>query len=104
MLNRTAPALILALLAGPAVAQTPSPLGNWQYSVGEVLEGGQDEAPPGWALTLGGGALGQPKFEGAKHYVGEPSVIIDILYRDIVFASVGDGFGVFRLHRWQYHS
>src|SRR5258708_25165751 len=104
MLNRTAPALILALLAGPAAAQTPSPLGYWQYSVGEVLEGSQDEAPPEWAITLGGGALIQPKFEGAKHYEGEPSVIIDIRYRDIAFASDGEGVGVNLLHGRHYRA
>jgi outer membrane scaffolding protein for murein synthesis (MipA/OmpV family) len=104
MLNRTAPALILALLAGPAAAQTPSPLGYWQYSVGEVLEGSQDEAPPEWAITLGGGALIQPKFEGAKHYEGEPSVIIDIRYRDIAFASDGEGIGVNLLHGRNYRA
>src|SRR5260221_455267 len=104
MLNRTAPALILALLAGPAAAQTPSPLGYWQYSVGEVLEGGQDEAQPEWAIALVGGALIQPKFEGAKHYEDERSVIIDIRYRDIAFASDGEGIGVNLLHGRNYRA
>jgi outer membrane scaffolding protein for murein synthesis (MipA/OmpV family) len=104
MLNRAAPALIVVLFASPAVAQTPSALAYWQYSVGEVLEGSQDKAPPEWAITLGGGALIQPNFEGAKHYEGEPSVIIDIRYRDIAFASDGEGVGVNLLHGRNYRA
>jgi len=104
MLTRPASALIGLLLAWPALAQTPSPLAYWQYSVGEVLEGSQDKAPPEWAITLGGGALVTPKFEGAKRYQGEPSVIVDIRYRDVAFASDGEGIGVNLVHGQNYRA
>src|SRR5258707_8217031 len=94
MLNRVALALLLTLLAGRAGAQTPSPLAYWQYSVGELLSASEDKGGSDWDVTLGGGAIGVPKFEGGKHYQGEPSLILDIRYGDIAFLSDGEGAGV----------
>jgi outer membrane scaffolding protein for murein synthesis (MipA/OmpV family) len=76
-----------------STAQTPLPFANWQYSTGEVL------APLGGPLpelriTLGGGTLIQPNFEGARRYELEPSGIIDVRYRDIAFLSDGEGLGI----------
>lgn len=86
-------ALLFLMPCARAVAQTPSPLAEWQFSTGVVL------APlagpiPEWRVTLGGGAILQPKFEGAKRYEVEPSAIVDIRYRDIAFLSDGEGIGV----------
>jgi outer membrane scaffolding protein for murein synthesis (MipA/OmpV family) len=98
-------ALLFTLLAGQAGAQTPSPLAYWQYSVGELLSAAE-ERPPGtnWDVTVGGGAMGVPRFEGARHYRGEPSLIVDIRYRDIAFASDGEGVGVNLLHGKNYRA
>jgi len=84
---------IAALAATPLAAQTPSPLVNWQYSVGEVL------APlggplPDWRITLGAGADLQPVYEGSKRLQVLPSLVIDARYKGILFASDGEGVGV----------
>lgn len=102
---RIALALVLALLAGRVSAQTPSPLAYWQYSVGELLAAreGQSEGKT-WDLTLGGGAMAVPKFEGAKHYQGEPSLILDVRYRDLAFLSDGEGLGVNLLRGKNYRA
>jgi len=102
---RAALALLFTLLAGRAGAQTPSPLAYWQYSVGALLSA-SEERPAGsdWDVTLGGGAMGVPKFPGGKHYEAQPSVIVDIRYRDIAFASDGEGIGVNLLHGKNYRA
>src|SRR5689334_10021012 len=100
-------ALVLALFAGEAAAQTPSPLAYWQYSVGELLGANEKMKEPGanpWDFTVGGGAMGVPKFEGARHYQGEPSVILDARYKDIFFASDGEGVGVNVVHGQNYRA
>jgi len=99
-------ALLLALFAGEAAAQTPSPLAYWQYSVGELLAASEKKEPgaAAWDFTVGGGAMAVPKFEGARHYQGEPSVILDARYRDIAFASDGEGVGVNLVHGVNYRA
>jgi outer membrane scaffolding protein for murein synthesis (MipA/OmpV family) len=82
-----------ALLAAPAQAQTPTPLTNWQLSVGEVLAKQQGPVPD-WRVALGAGALVEPLYEGSKRYQILPSAVIDIRYRDIAFFSAGEGLGV----------
>jgi outer membrane scaffolding protein for murein synthesis (MipA/OmpV family) len=86
-------ALISGLSAPPLAAQTPSPLANWQYSVGEVLVplGGP---VPDWRVTLGGGVDVGPIYEGAKRYQASPSVVVDVRYKNIAFLSDGEGIGV----------
>src|ERR1700688_4506272 len=81
------------LATSPLAAQTPSPLANWQYSVGEVLVplGGP---VPDWRVTLGGGAEVEPIYEGSKRYQATPSVVLDVRYKDIAFLSDGEGLGV----------
>ena len=85
--------ILLRLLSVPAMAQTPLPLAEWQYSAGEVLSS-YEKPVPDWRVTLGAGAFLQPKFEGAKRYDVEPSGVLDVRYRDIVFLSDGEGIGV----------
>ncbi|HEX6842731.1 MAG TPA: MipA/OmpV family protein [Stellaceae bacterium] len=81
------------LAVAPAAAQTPSPLANWQYSVGEVLTklGGP---LPDWRVTLGAGAEMEPIYEGSKRYSVTPTAVIDVRYKDIAFLSDGEGLGV----------
>jgi outer membrane scaffolding protein for murein synthesis (MipA/OmpV family) len=85
--------LVLSGLATKADAQTPSPLAYWQYSVGQTLTplGGP---VPDWRYNIGGGVMTQPEYEGAKRYQVVPSPVVDIRYRDIAFASDGEGLGV----------
>lgn len=94
---------LLALLWTPAAAQTPSPLAEWQYSVGEVLIK-QVGPVPEWRVALGGGAEMEPLYEGSKRYVAEPSVVFDIRWRDIAFISDGEGMGVNLLRGKNYRA
>lgn len=95
--------LATGCLTAPALAQTPDPLANWQYSVGEVLAplGGP---VPEWRVILGGGAELQPLYEGSKRYQVLPSLDIDVRYRDIAFLSDGEGLGVNLLRGQTYRA
>lgn len=89
-------ALVMAVTAdAPAApAQTPTPpLANWQYSVGEILTPLAGPIPD-WRIYLGAGTSFTPLYEGARRYRPEPSVAINIRYRDIAFLSDGEGLGV----------
>ncbi|EDZ99392.1 MltA-interacting MipA family protein [Burkholderia sp. H160] len=85
---------VMACVPGVAFAQTPSPLGEWQYSVGVPLEKMFEPNIPDWQLRLGVATSFQPRFEGSDRYhvVAGPS--IDVRYKDLFFFSVGEGFGV----------
>jgi outer membrane scaffolding protein for murein synthesis (MipA/OmpV family) len=95
--------LVLTALATPGAAQTPTPLAYWQYSVGETVAplGGPI---PDWRINLGGGALIEPTYEGAKRYNVLPSGALDIRYRDIAFLSDGEGLGVNLVHGTTYRA
>jgi outer membrane scaffolding protein for murein synthesis (MipA/OmpV family) len=99
-------ALFLAALSfasDPSLAQTPSPLAAWQYSVGEVLTplGGP---VPEWRFTFGGGVNVQPFYDGSKRYRIEPSFVVDIRYRELLFLSDGEGLGINILHGQNYRA
>lgn len=83
----------LGLTALPAAAETPSPLADWQYGVGEVLAPMAGPLPE-WRIVLGGGVDVLPLYDGSKRYRVLPSVVVDIRYKDIAFASDGEGVGV----------
>ena len=96
--------LVGFLLASPIFAQTPSPLADWQYSTGEVLRSLSDEPIPEWRETIGAGASTQPAFVGAKGLKVLPSLVADVRYEDIAFASDGEGIGVNLLHGEGYRA
>jgi outer membrane scaffolding protein for murein synthesis (MipA/OmpV family) len=91
-------AVILALLGcfccRPALCQTPSPLQEWQYSGGIILSRLFQPDQPEWRTLTGVAADLQPAYDGARAYrlIGGP--VIDVQYRDLAFASTGDGLGV----------
>jgi outer membrane scaffolding protein for murein synthesis (MipA/OmpV family) len=78
--------------AATASAQTPSPLANWQYSVGDLLMPFLG-TPPEWQAIIGGGVALQPRYEGARRYRLQPAPVVDIHYRDLAFISDGEGLG-----------
>lgn len=98
----------LAGLAGlasvPAQAQTPSPLPEWQYSVGVPLRKLYAPDIPEWEVRIGMAARIAPRYEGASDYyaLGGPS--IDIRYRDLAFASTGEGIGFNAFHTRQFRA
>ena len=94
------PRILACLIALSACAprltwgQTPSPLQEWQYSSGIILEKLFAPEVPEWRVVLGLGAEYKPLYDGARPYRTQGGPIINIRYRDIAFASVGEGIGV----------
>jgi len=88
----------LALVLGVCIprlvsAQTPSPLQEWQYPGGTILDKVFDPNQPDWHVVLGGAVASEPRYGGAATYRTSLAPVIDIRYRDIGFASVGEGLG-----------
>ncbi len=87
--------LWLSALASPLVhAQTPNPLQEWQYPGGIILEKMFLPDLPEWRVVLGAAGVLMPLYQGARVYRLQPGPVIDIRYRDLAFASVGEGLGV----------
>lgn len=87
-----------------AQAQTPSPLAEWQYSPGHVLQSMFVPDTPKWERTFGLATEALPKYEGANAYRIEPGPTFDVRYYDIAFASTGEGFGVNVFHGRGYRA
>lgn len=89
-------AVVATILAGvPAVrAQTPSPLQEWQYSSGIALRRLFEPNVPDWTVVAGAAVEQKPLYDGADltRTLGGP--VINIRYKDLWFASIGEGFGV----------
>lgn len=85
---------LAGLLAHAVQAQTPSPLMEWQYSAGVPLMVRFLEPLPKWQVTLGPAFEIRPDYEGASTYRVDPGATIDLRYRDLLFASTGEGIGV----------
>jgi hypothetical protein len=75
--------------ARSALAQTPSPLQEWQYPGGIVLERLFEPQIPQWRVILGTAAAVEPLYDGAHAYRVEGGPAINIRYRDIAFVSTG---------------
>ncbi|WP_235443087.1 MipA/OmpV family protein [Caballeronia mineralivorans] len=85
----------IAVFAAQAVlAQTPSPLGEWQYSAGIPLEKLYQPKVPDWQLRVGIGSTFEPHYDGSDRYHMLVGPSVDVRYRDLVFASTGEGVGV----------
>jgi outer membrane scaffolding protein for murein synthesis (MipA/OmpV family) len=78
----------------PALGQTPSPLQEWQYSGGIILARLFEPNQPEWRVLTGVAADLQPVYDGARAYRVMAGPVIDVAYRDTVFASTGEGLGV----------
>lgn len=81
-----------------AFAQTPSPLQEWQYPGGIILESLYEPHVPEWRKIVGVAASAEPIYDGAHAYRIAGGPVINIRYRDIAFASVGEGIGVNLIH------
>ncbi|XOD06338.1 MipA/OmpV family protein [Burkholderia sp. 22PA0099] len=78
-----------------ARAQTPSPLGEWQYSAGVTLQKVFDPKPPEqWSVRFGAASSFQPRYEGSDQYRVKAGPNFDVRYRDLFFLSTGEGLGV----------
>lgn len=87
-------ALFAALAPAAAHAQTPSPLAEWQYSSGILLEQMFEPQMPTWRIRVGPSASFQPRYDGSDRYRMLAGPSIDIRYRDRFFLSTGEGIGM----------
>ena len=87
-------ALFAAFASAPANAQTPSPLAEWQYSSGILLEQMFEPKLPTWRIRIGPSASFQPRYDGSDRYHMLAGPSIDIRYRDRFFLSTGEGLGM----------
>src|SRR4030088_2629753 len=71
-------------------SQTPSPLQEWQYSGGIALEKLFDPNMPDWGVVLGAGGEYKPLYDGATLTRKQAGPVINVRYKDIAFASVGE--------------
>jgi outer membrane scaffolding protein for murein synthesis (MipA/OmpV family) len=83
-----------ACIPSTALSQTPSPLQEWQYSSGIVLERLFEPDLPEWRVVLGAAAEAKPLYDGAAVSRVQGGPLINIRYRDIASVSVGEGIGV----------
>jgi outer membrane scaffolding protein for murein synthesis (MipA/OmpV family) len=85
--------LLLACHSRGALAQTPSPLQEWQYSGGIILARLFGPDLPKWRVVLGTAAEVQPVYDGSRAYRVEGGPVVNIHYRDIAYLSSGEGIG-----------
>jgi outer membrane scaffolding protein for murein synthesis (MipA/OmpV family) len=83
-------------------SQTPSPLQEWQYPGGTILEKLYEPNLEDWRVVLGAALVSEPRYDGGLAYRVSPGPVIVVLYKDIAFASVGEGIGVNLLHGEKY--
>jgi outer membrane scaffolding protein for murein synthesis (MipA/OmpV family) len=86
--------LLCAFVPRTTWSQTPSPLQEWQYPGGTILEKLYEPNLQDWRVVLGAAVAAMPRYDGARSYRESPGPVIVILYRDIAFASVGEGLGI----------
>lgn len=85
--------LACCVLPAPVRAQTPSPLQEWQYSSGIALERLFEPNLPDWRVNLGVATIHKPLYDGAELTRTQGGPLINIRYKDLWFASVGEGIG-----------
>jgi outer membrane scaffolding protein for murein synthesis (MipA/OmpV family) len=90
-------AMLACAVAGHA--QTPSPLQEWQYSGGLILERMFESEASDLHAVVGAGMEVQPAYDGSRAYkvLGGPA--IDVRYQNGIFVSTGDGIGYNLVHR-----
>jgi len=85
--------LLIACSSRAVLAQTPSPLQEWQYSGGVILARLFQPDLPKWRTVAGLAAEVQPVYDGSRAYRVSGGPVINIRYRDIAFISTGEGIG-----------
>jgi outer membrane scaffolding protein for murein synthesis (MipA/OmpV family) len=96
--------ILWAWVPSIALSQTPSPLQEWQYSSGIVLERLFEPNLPEWRVVLGAAAEAKPLYDGSALSRVQGGPVINIRYNDSAFISVGEGIGVNVLHGENYRA
>jgi outer membrane scaffolding protein for murein synthesis (MipA/OmpV family) len=95
-------ALLLGAGARTSLAQTPSPLQEWQYSSGIALQKLFVPNLPDWQVVMGIGGEHKPLYDGSALTRTQAGPVINVRYKDLAFASVGEGLGLNLLHGDHY--
>jgi outer membrane scaffolding protein for murein synthesis (MipA/OmpV family) len=77
---------------------------EWQYPGGISLYRLFQPNVPEWRVVLGLAVASQPLYDGARPYHMQAGPVIDIRFRDLAFASVGEGIGINILHAANYRA
>lgn len=85
--------VLIACNSRAVLAQTPSPLQEWQYSGGIILARLFQPDLPTWRTVLGVAAETQPVYDGSRAYQVQGGPVVNIHYKDIAFISTGEGIG-----------
>jgi len=87
--------IVLACFTAPTavIAQTPSPLQEWQYSSGLILARMFEPDLPEFRVISGVGSAIQPIYDGSRAYQALGGPVINVQFKDIAFISTGDGIG-----------
>jgi outer membrane scaffolding protein for murein synthesis (MipA/OmpV family) len=85
--------LLIAWLPHAALAQSQSPLQEWQYSGGVILARLFEPNLPQWRVIAGLAGEVQPVYDGARAYQVSPGPVVNVYYRDIWYFSTGEGLG-----------
>ena len=95
--------VLLACNSRAVLAQTPSPLQEWQYSGGIILARLFQPDLPTWRTVLGLAAEVQPVYDGSRASRIQGGPVVNIHYKDIAFISTGEGIGynIFRGDHYQ---
>jgi outer membrane scaffolding protein for murein synthesis (MipA/OmpV family) len=93
--------ILLACFTAPraAIAQTPSPLQEWQYSSGLILARMFESDPPDFRVISGVGSEVQPIYDGSRAYRVRGGPVINVQFKDVAFISTGDGIGYNVVHK-----
>jgi outer membrane scaffolding protein for murein synthesis (MipA/OmpV family) len=94
--------ILWACVPRSAWCQTPSPLQEWQYSSGIALEKLYEPNLPDWRVVFGAGGEYKPLYDGAELTRTQAGPVVNVRYKDIAFASVGEGLGVNLIHGEHY--
>jgi outer membrane scaffolding protein for murein synthesis (MipA/OmpV family) len=76
----------------------PSPLQEWQYPGGIILEHLFEPETPKWQSIVGVASSVEPVYDGSHAYRVNGGPVVNIRYRDLAFVSVGEGVGVNLIH------
>src|ERR1700690_986108 len=68
------------------IAQTPSPLQEWQYSSGLILAGMFESDLPEFRVISGVGSAIQAVYDGSQAYRARGGPVINVQFKDIAFS------------------
>jgi len=83
----------IAWLPRASLAQTPSPMQEWQYSGGVILARLFQPDLPEWRVIAGAAAEVQPIYDGARAMKVEGGPVFNVYHKDDWFFSTGEGLG-----------